>query len=104
MTIQVIGVLVDPTNTPLNKAKIKITALTNSITLAHATVTKEVGIDGSYNFNLVEGKFKIEINQKNKFNEVAYVEVINSTPSPTTLYNLIQTSAFCVPEAPTCGV
>ena len=104
MAIQLTGVLVDPTNTPLSKAKIKITALTNSSTLAHATVTKEVGIDGSYSFNLVEGKFKIEINQKNKFNEVAYVEVTNVTTSPTTLYSLIETSAFCAPVAPTCVV
>jgi len=104
MTIQVTGVLVDPTNTPLNKADIKITALINTSTLAHASVVKKTGIDGTYDFNLVEGKFKIEINQKNKFNEVAYVEVTNLTTTPTTLYGLIESSAFCEPVSPTCAV
>ena len=105
MTIQVKGVLVDPTDTPLSKANIRITALdTNSALLAYACADKEVGVDGSYDFNLLNGKFKIEIKQKKKYIAIAYVEVTNSTTTPITVDNLLDTYAYCEVEAPTCVI
>lgn len=103
MTIQVTGVLVDPTNTPISKANIRITSLdTNSAVLAYAWADKQVGIDGSYDFNLLNGKFKIEIKQKKKYIAIAYVEVSDTTTTPITVDSLIDTYSYCEVEAPIC--
>lgn len=105
MTIQVTGVLVDPTGSPISKAHIRITALdTNNVLLAYACADKEVGIDGSYDFNLLNGKFKIEIKQKKKYIAIAYVDVTDATTSPITVDNLISTYSYCEVEAPTCVI
>ncbi len=105
MTINVTGVLVDPTSTPLSKANIRITALdTNSALLAYACADKQVGIDGSYDFNLLNGKFKIEIKQKKKYIAIAYIEVTDATTTPITVDNLINTYSYCEVEAPTCVI
>ena len=105
MTIQVTGVLVDPTGSPISKARIRITALdTNSALLAYAYADKEVGLDGSYDFSLLNGKFKIEIKQKKKYIAIAYVDVTNATTTPITVDNLINTYSYCEVEAPTCVI
>lgn len=103
MTIQVTGVLVDPTNTPISKANIRITSLdTNSALLAYSCADKQVDIDGSYDFNLLNGKFKIEIKQKKKYIAIAYVEVSDTTTTPITVDSLIDTYSYCEVEAPIC--
>lgn len=105
MTIQVTGVLVDPTNTPISKANIRITSLdTNSALLAYSYADKQVGIDGSYDFNLLNGKFKIEIKQKKKYIAIAYVEVSDTTTTPITVDSLIDTYSYCEVEAPICVI
>lgn len=105
MTIQVSGILVDPTGSPLNKANIRITALdTNSAVLAYAYVDKQVGIDGSYDFPLLNGKFKIEIKQKKKYIAISYIEVTGATTTPLTVDSLIDRYSYCEVEAPTCVI
>jgi len=65
MTIQVTGTLVDPTSQPLSNATIRITAL-NTFSVVAATEAKViVGIDGTYDFNLLVGKYSIEVLQSN---------------------------------------
>lgn len=105
MTIQVTGILTDPTGAPLNKATIRITTLGNHTSvLSGSYVTKKTGIDGAYSFSLVEGKFKLEINQFKKYNQVAWVDITSSTTSPITLDALIEGYAYCEDEAPTCAI
>lgn len=103
MTIQVTGILVDPTGSPISKANLRITALdTNSALLAYAWADKQVGIDGSYDFSLLNGKFKIEIKQKKKYIAIAYVEVSDTATTPITVDSLIDTYSYCEVEAPIC--
>lgn len=105
MTIKVTGVLVDPTNTPISRANIRITALdTNSAVLAYAYVDKQVGIDGAYDFPLLNGKFKIEIKQKKKYIAIAYVDVTGATSTPISVDSLIDTYSYCEVEAPSCVI
>lgn len=105
MTIQVTGVLTDPTGAPLSQATIRVTTLGNHPTvIAGSFFKRTLGIDASYGFPLLEGKFKIEINQFRKYSQVAWVEVSGSTTSPITLDALIKGYAYCEEEAPTCPV
>jgi hypothetical protein len=105
MTIQVTGVLVDPTGTPLNSATVRITALGNHTSVIDGSSAKVVtSLIGNYDFSLVEGKFEIEINQTNRFNKIAWVEITNLTTTPITLDSLINTYAYCEKVAPSCPV
>jgi hypothetical protein len=105
MTIQLTGVLSDPTGTPLNSATIRITTLGNHTSVIDGSTAKvTTSLTGNYDFSLVEGKFKIEINQTNKFNQVAWVEVTNLTTTPITLDSLINIYAYCEKVAPSCTV
>jgi hypothetical protein len=105
MTIQLTGVLTDPTGAPLNQATIRITTLGNHPSVISGSFfKKKLGIDGAYDFPLQEGKFKVEINQYKKYNQVAWVEVTGETNTPLTLDALINDYAYCEDEAPTCPV
>lgn len=104
MTIQVTGTLVDPVGQPLTNATIRVTALETTTVVARATAKIQVGITGTYDFNLVEGKHQIEVLQTNKYHKIAYVEVTGVSPSPTTIEALIATEGYCKVEAKTCAV
>lgn len=104
MTIQVTGTLTDPVGVPLAAATIRIKSLETSNVVASASATITTGAGGTYDFNLLEGKFQIEVLQTNKYNKIAYVEVTNLTTTPITLEALIDTYAFCEVTAPTCPV
>lgn len=94
-----------PTGAPLSQATIRVTTLGNHPSvIAGSFFKKTLGIDASYDFPLLEGKFKIEINQFRKYSQVAWVDVTGLTTSPITLDALIKEYAFCEEEAPTCPV
>lgn len=94
MTIRVLGILVDPTDTPIPNAIIRATALENSSVLLDAVATITTDAGGRYDFNLVNGKYRLDVNQKSKYNKVAYVEVTDSTADPSTLPELIENNSF----------
>lgn len=104
MAINIKGVLTDPTGTALPNVLIRITSLDNTTAVANSFSKVKTGTDGSYDFNLVNGSFKIEYNQKNKYFKVAYVVVTDQAASEATLEGLISGYAYCEQEAPTCVV
>lgn len=102
MTIQVTGTLVDPTGQPLANAVIRIISLDTTQVIASSLAKVSAGVDGTYNFSLLNGKYSLEILQTNKYSKVAYIEVTALTVTPITLEELITDYAFCEVEAPTC--
>lgn len=104
MSINIKGVLSDPTGNPLPGVVIRITSLDNGTVVANIFSKVKTGLDGSYDFNLVNGSFRIEYNQKNQYMQVAYVVVTDQAASETTLEGLISGHAYCEQEAPTCAI
>lgn len=104
MTIQVTGTLVGPTNQPLANAIIRITALDTNSVVARTDAKVSLGLDGTYDFNLLNGKYAIEVLQSNTYHKVAYVDVTGVSITPTTLEDLIDNDGYCEVEAPTCPV
>lgn len=104
MTIQVIGSLLDPVGKGIDSATIRITSLENVTTLPLVEASVVTGSNGEYDFNLIDGKYSIEVLQTDTYNKAAYVETTVDTTSPIELKALIEGYAFCEVEAPTCEV
>lgn len=103
MTIQVTGVLNDPVGQPLANAIIRVTALETSSVCAKVQGKITVGITGSYDFQLQDGKYAIEVLQSTTYHTVAYIEVTAGTATPITLEALIDIYSFCEVTAPVCS-
>jgi len=104
MTIQVTGTLVDPLNQPLANAVIRVQALDTTSVVALTAGEVQVSITGVYDFNLLNGKYSIEVLQSNTYHKVAYVDVTGGSATPTTLEALITNDGYCEVEAPVCAV
>ena len=104
MTIQVTGTLVDPVNQPLANAVIRVISLDTTSAVAKSSAKVTVGIDGTYDFNLLNGKYSIEVLQTNTYHKIAYVDITGGSVTPTTLEDMIASDGYCEVEAPTCPV
>jgi VCBS repeat-containing protein len=89
MAIQVQGTLTDPLGNIL-ATDVKITAENSNVAVkgSHGIVT--TGVDGSYNFNLEEGVFLVQVLQKKEYSEGVSILVDAGTPSPITLGTLLK--------------
>jgi|DEB0MinimDraft_12_1074336.scaffolds.fasta_scaffold00646_6 hypothetical protein len=76
--IQVTGTLVDPSNTEV-ASTVRITANDSTVTFIGGTAKVEIGIDGLYNFNLVEGTFTIELKINDEYTQPVLVLVNSET-------------------------
>lgn len=90
MAIQVTGVLKTPLDTVSSRTVIRVISQANGdgtlTTLPGRVVT---GTDGTYNFQLVNGKHRIEVNFSKKYNLVGTVTITDATTSPLTLPALL---------------
>lgn len=101
-TIQVTGRLINPLNTGVKYGEIRIRCLENSALMPMTSVSKvKTANDGSYDFELVYGKYSIEVVNSNKFNEVEHIEVTASITSPITLSQLMIDAKIPCPPANT---
>lgn len=102
--IQVTGVLKTPMNQPAGNAEIRITSLDSSgecLSFLNSYLT--TGTDGSYDFQLLEGNYSIEVLFCREFMLAGMVHVSSVVPSPITLPKLLQDFAIGrrVPEVRT---
>lgn len=94
MTIQVSGVLKDPSNNVSSGTRIRVSALENEgDTLLSLDASVVTGSDGSYSFELVNGKHSIEVNFAKKYFLVGTVTITDDTPSNITLPALLDLTA-----------
>ena len=86
--IQVIGVLVNPINEPI-QTNIRVTAENSETTLISAEANKITGEDGSYDFTLVEGSYCIDLLIDDEYSKCTYITVDGLTPTPIELPTLL---------------
>lgn len=90
-------------NDPVASARIRVRAVENSSEVLYQGSAEVVtGGDGSYDFNLLDGKFIIEVNTGEKYPLTAYVTVDGTVASTISLPGLIENHGFCTPQAPDC--
>ncbi|AUR97274.1 hypothetical protein NVP1238A_25 [Vibrio phage 1.238.A._10N.261.52.F10] len=90
MTIRLQGILPDPFGNPCGKAVIRFTAeATEGGVLKGVDATHITLADGSYDFPLHEGRYLLEINYTDEFQESGSVVVDEFTPTDITLQALI---------------
>ena len=88
--INVTGVLVDPTGNPLLNHDIRITSrVTVDNVVEESTTTETTTGDGTYNFNLGDGWYYLEILLNNTFMSIGDLIVNSGTPTPITLPDLL---------------
>lgn len=88
--ITVQGVLTTPTNKPVPRAKITITAQNHlNQTLAGMPATEMTGSDGSYEFPLLEGDFLIEVLVEGEDLRSGQVRIDENVGSPIELPALL---------------
>ena len=103
MTIQVTGVLRNPIGQPLINAVIRITALETKAVLAMISSKIELDVTAAYDFSLENGKYQVEILQTDQYHKIAYIEVNDTSISPSTLEDLISLDGYCTVEAKECA-
>ncbi len=90
MAIQVTGILKTPMDAVSSGTTVRVIPTVNEgetlMTIPASIIT---GVDGSYDFQLVEGTHTIEINFSRKYNLVGTVVVDGSTPTVITLPALL---------------
>ncbi len=86
MAVNITGTLLDPMGIA-EVATIRVTStITGTGTLACSSATVVTGSDGTYNFNLVNGTFEIEVNDGDEFcllETVAVDDSVLTNPSYT---------------------
>ena len=86
--IQVTGILVNPFNEPV-KTTIRISAVLSEVTFIGGEAIVEVGEDGVYDFNLVEGTFNIELIVTDEYTQPVLVLINSSTSAVISLPELL---------------
>ncbi len=90
MAIQVTGTLKNPMGVLSDKTTVRVIPTVNEgETLKTIPAAIKTGVDGSYDFQLVDGVHTIEVNFSKKYNLVGTVTIDGSTPSPITLPALL---------------
>ena len=90
MTIQVIGILIDPMKVIAPNVTVRVIATDTSSDSVPMLPAKTItGSDGSYGFELGNGKYSIVINFSSKYNLIKEVTITNDTISPITLSKLL---------------
>ncbi|MGL4616517.1 MAG: hypothetical protein ACRCVV_22020 [Shewanella sp.] len=103
MTIQISGVL-KPFGTPIANAVIKVTSLTNDGVLKGVYLTRCTDANGAYSFQLENGIYLLEYKQQKVMVPVGKVFINDSTSSPLTLEELMNTAPLVdIPAPPTSG-
>lgn len=101
MTVQVSGNL-SPFGKPITYAVIRITCVDSDVILEGSklhTCTDEVG---DYSFDLEDGAYLVEYKQKDVMVEIGYIYINDSTPTPTDLISLVNSSPLVpIPDVPT---
>lgn len=82
--IQVVGVLTDPMN-QATKASVRVEALDSQVTFKGAVAILPIDVDGVYDFQLVEGVHRIEVNYSDEYLVTGEVEIDGDTPTGLTL-------------------
>lgn len=93
--ITVTGVLIDPMGKPLYKSTIKIQATKTNKTLLGSTGKIVTDDTGAYNFNLVQGAYRLEAMYTDQYYSGGIVTITGSTATPLTLPALFN---LAVPE------
>lgn len=88
MSVNVVGTLTDPVGNPLSTS-IRITSQNSNITLKGAYSTIIIGVGGTYDFNLQEGIYLLQLLQKKEYTEGTIIIVDNTVPSTITLGSLL---------------
>jgi len=103
MATQITGVLLNPLGQPLSNAVIRITALETKAVLAMISSKIELDATAAYDFSLGNGKYQIEILQTDQYHKIAYVDVSDTSISPSTLEDLVNLDGYCTVEAQECA-
>ena len=98
MSIDLLGTLEGPLGNSLANTNIRVHLVYSSEGKSYLYSELVTDSEGNYSFSLEEGKYKIEIKQKNKYNYGAYVDINEDTPSDITLEELVQSHSFCLNE------
>lgn len=101
MTVQVLGNL-SPFGKPITCAVIRITCVDSDVILEGSklhTCTNDVG---DYSFDLEDGAYLVEYKQKDVMVEIGYIYINETTPTPTDLISLVNSSPLVpIPDVPT---
>ena len=87
--IQVIGILVNPLNQPI-QTTIRVSTIKSCNTVLSATALIITGSDGTYDFSLINGTFLIELLIDDEYNEGVAVIIDVVTPSVIDLPSLLE--------------
>lgn len=88
MSIQVTGTLVDPIGNPM-ETSIRVTAQDSKVAIKGSHATIITGVSGTYDFNLEEGLYLVQLLQKKEYTEGIIVLVDDTVISPITLGSLL---------------
>jgi len=88
MTIQVTGTLTDPLGLP-TQIGIRVTAINSEVAVQGTEGVLTTEVDGTYNFNLVEGMHSIEIRNSGEYSKGVNIIVTSQTPSVIDLPTLL---------------
>lgn len=87
--IQVTGQLVTPLNEPVAETGIRIISLNNTVVLLGSEGTVTTSSDGTYNFSLVNGEYKVEVLYNDEYIHAGTVTVTDTTNTPVDLPTLL---------------
>lgn len=97
--IYVNGQLLDPMNIPQACANIRVEALTNQVALSKSTAITQTTKEGFYDFMLVEGTHRVEINYTNEYQETGDILITPEMDGNTyTLPEIMVLAAVVEPE------
>lgn len=87
--IQLIGTLATPMGMPMIHTEIRVTSLTNGLSQLGISGSTNTDSAGNYNFNLVNGKHRIEVLQDNEFYTLGDALVDDNTNAAISLTTLL---------------
>jgi hypothetical protein len=88
MSIQVTGLLVDPIGNPM-ETSIRITSQNSKVAIKGSHATIVTGVGGTYDFNLEEGLYLVQLLQKKEYTGGVVVLVDDTVIPPITLGSLL---------------
>lgn len=87
--VYITGQLVDPMNNPEAGVVIRVEALDTKVTLAKCEASTKTDSCGDYDFQLVDGLFKVEVLYSDEYIVSGNVLIDENTTSPLTLAELL---------------
>ena len=98
MTLQVTGVLELPLQNPSAKTEIRFICTTGvANVLKTATQVFTCGIDGSYDFPLLNGMYVVEVKYQAQWNFLGHINVTDAIGSPIDMKTLLSSAAVPIP-------